>query len=68
MNIFLRVLKIKSVLFVSMKSLNNSENPSSNPLQEACSSFQVATSDSLKSVFKKASRNFIIIFLFHKEA
>jgi hypothetical protein len=36
-------------LLASLKSLTNSKNPSSNPLQEACSGFQVAGCD-LKTV------------------
>jgi hypothetical protein len=40
-----RKLKIKFLLS-SLKSLTNSENPSSNPFQEACSGFQVAACDS----------------------
>jgi hypothetical protein len=34
------------VLFASMKSLINCENSSSNPLQEACCGFPMATRDS----------------------
>ncbi len=35
-----------------MKSLTNSENPYSNPLQEACTGFQVAACDSRKLIRK----------------
>jgi hypothetical protein len=75
---FLRVLKIKSELFVialmvftifgclsAEKIVNkvsacffeitNSENPSSNPLQEACYGFHVAACVTLKVVLKPTS-------------
>ena len=39
-------------LHASTKSLTNYENPSNNPLQEACSGFQIAAFDS-KKLFRK---------------
>ncbi len=41
---------------VSFKSLTNSENPSYNPLQEACSGFQVAACD-----YKRCSEIWILV-------
>jgi hypothetical protein len=35
----------KKFLLASLKPVTNTENPSSNPLQEACSGFQVAACD-----------------------
>jgi hypothetical protein len=49
---FVEKFKIKFLL-ASLKSLTNSENPSINPLQEACSGFQVTACDS-KSCWKAA--------------
>jgi hypothetical protein len=43
---------LKKVLLAPLKPLTNTENPSSNPLQEACSGFQVAACDSKKIVLK----------------
>ncbi len=42
---FMENFKIK-FLNASLKSLSNYENPSNNPIREACSGFQVAACDS----------------------
>ncbi len=47
-NIWLPVMEKFKIKFLnaSLKSLSNSENPSNNPILEACSGFQVAACDS----------------------
>jgi hypothetical protein len=47
------VFAISGCVFASMKSITKYENPSSNPIQRACSGFLIATC-SLKVVPKAA--------------